>query len=267
MLNRFYFLDHGDCPAYPGDHPAYRDGGGIAVTHVVDGRPGQVDQLLEHQYSAHGNYPFCLLFRGDDVATLARQALLLFFHPSYVMAEKGKPVFVEGPNPDIAELFLSQRLEVEIIAVGDVKGLHASGHDPAGDYHRYCLTSYSPDDVFLLSGGDMPGWITALKRVDQELAVNHDRFYRLAFERRQARSQAAAQDREIGRLREEQKALQELIQLSSMHDEVNYILNFYKNEYEILPLWYKRFGHIIKVIQGKRSLRSLFDKRVKKYKD
>jgi hypothetical protein len=43
--------------------------------------------------------------------------------------------------------------------------------------------------------------------------------------------------------------------------------DFYHNEYEILPLWYKRFGHLIKVLMGKRSFRSLFDDKVKKYKD
>jgi hypothetical protein len=44
------------------------------------------------------------------------------------------------------------------------------------------------------------------------------------------------------------------------------ISKFYQQEYEILPLWYKRFGHIIKVITGKRSLRSLYDKNAPKYK-
>lgn len=44
------------------------------------------------------------------------------------------------------------------------------------------------------------------------------------------------------------------------------IVNFYKNEYEILPLWYKRLGHILKVITGKRTFRSLYDDNSKKYK-
>ncbi|WP_276503919.1 hypothetical protein [Terrimonas pollutisoli] len=42
---------------------------------------------------------------------------------------------------------------------------------------------------------------------------------------------------------------------------------YYTNEYEVLPLWYKRFGHIIKVVMGKRTFRSLFSNEVKKYKD
>jgi len=49
--------------------------------------------------------------------------------------------------------------------------------------------------------------------------------------------------------------------------QVMEIEKFYKNEYEILPLWYKRIGHILKVIMGKRSFRSLFNDKVKKYKD
>ena len=43
-------------------------------------------------------------------------------------------------------------------------------------------------------------------------------------------------------------------------------LKWYYYEYEILPVWYKQFGHIIKVIMGKRSFRSLFNDNVKKYK-
>ncbi len=36
------------------------------------------------------------------------------------------------------------------------------------------------------------------------------------------------------------------------------LFEFYQKEYEALPLWYKRFGHIIKVLTGKRTIRSLF---------
>ncbi len=62
---------------------------------------------------------------------------------------------------------------------------------------------------------------------------------------------------------------QEFLSLSKKVQEAEYyeVLNWYKREYEILPLWYKQFGHIIKVIMGKRSFRSLFDDTVKKYKD
>jgi hypothetical protein len=44
------------------------------------------------------------------------------------------------------------------------------------------------------------------------------------------------------------------------------IQDFYTREYEILPLWYKRFGQVLKVLTGKRTFRSLFRDNTKKYK-
>jgi hypothetical protein len=61
----------------------------------------------------------------------------------------------------------------------------------------------------------------------------------------------------------------DFLQLSKTVQQKEYyeVIDWYHKEYEILPLWYKRFGHIIKVIMGKRSFRSLFNHNVKKYKD
>jgi hypothetical protein len=49
--------------------------------------------------------------------------------------------------------------------------------------------------------------------------------------------------------------------------QIKEIADFYYYEYEILPLWYKRLGHILKVLTGKRTMKSLFNDNVKKYKD
>lgn len=49
--------------------------------------------------------------------------------------------------------------------------------------------------------------------------------------------------------------------------QITELLYFYKYEYEILPLWYKQFGHIIKVLRGQRTFKSLFKDNVKKYKN
>lgn len=42
------------------------------------------------------------------------------------------------------------------------------------------------------------------------------------------------------------------------------IKEWYHQEYETLPLWFKRLGHIVKVLMGKRSFKSLFSDNVKK---
>jgi len=50
--------------------------------------------------------------------------------------------------------------------------------------------------------------------------------------------------------------LQARIAAEKKHSQT--ILEWYKKEYEVLPMWYQRFGHIIKVIMGKRTFKSLF---------
>jgi glycosyltransferase involved in cell wall biosynthesis len=42
----------------------------------------------------------------------------------------------------------------------------------------------------------------------------------------------------------------------AMH--INKPVSWYYKEYEVLPLWYKKFGHIIKVVMGNRPFKSLF---------
>jgi hypothetical protein len=49
--------------------------------------------------------------------------------------------------------------------------------------------------------------------------------------------------------------------------EYHEIKNWYHNEYEVLPLWFKRVGHIVKVLTGKKSFKSLFPDKVKKKKN
>jgi len=76
-------------------------------------------------------------------------------------------------------------------------------------------------------------------------------------------------DREMQHWQKRALLYRHFIQLSKSVQEKEYyeVLDWYRSEYEVLPLWYKRFGHIIKVLMGKRSFRSLFSDNVKKYKD
>lgn len=47
-------------------------------------------------------------------------------------------------------------------------------------------------------------------------------------------------------------------QLAAEKKRADELLAWYHKEYEALPLWYKRFGHIVKVFTGKRTFKSLF---------
>lgn len=58
----------------------------------------------------------------------------------------------------------------------------------------------------------------------------------------------------LGFLEQEVHHLKSFNTLLKDSSETNKILQFYHTQYEILPLWYKRFGHLIKIIMGKRKL-------------
>ncbi|MEJ8816635.1 hypothetical protein [Lacibacter sp. H407] len=57
---------------------------------------------------------------------------------------------------------------------------------------------------------------------------------------------------------------QNSFELKTRLDEVvknrDTILEWYMKEYEVLPVWYKRVGHLIKAATGKRTFKSLFTK-------
>jgi hypothetical protein len=63
---------------------------------------------------------------------------------------------------------------------------------------------------------------------------------------------------------EHQKQYQDI--LRSRHS-TRELQDYYNDEYEVLPKWYKRFGHLVKVMMGKRTFRSLFRDDVKKYRN
>lgn len=61
---------------------------------------------------------------------------------------------------------------------------------------------------------------------------------------------------------------QDFLSLSKTIQEKEYyeVVDWYNREYEVLPIWYKRIGHVVKVLTGKRTFRSLFSGKLKKYK-
>lgn len=64
---------------------------------------------------------------------------------------------------------------------------------------------------------------------------------------------------ELEKWKQRAQLYQEFLHLSKAVQEKEYydVIDWYQREYEILPLWYKRFGHIIKAFKGKRSFSSL----------
>jgi hypothetical protein len=70
---------------------------------------------------------------------------------------------------------------------------------------------------------------------------------RLAEENKELRETVCGLETEV-------RNLGQYLEVALRQKETEHILNFYHREYEVLPLWFKRLGHLIKIIQGKRKL-------------
>jgi hypothetical protein len=109
--------------------------------------------------------------------------------------------------------------------------------------------------------------LSSLQQVENDFRQSFPNFYSLA-------SRNMVLELDIDRLKRKISYTEAEL---SHHKQYNDILrsehstselqNYYNHEYEILPKWYKRLGHILKVITGKRTFRSLVSDNVKKYKD
>lgn len=260
MLNRWYLFLHdtGDWA----DVQALADG--AAPVYVI-GEDG-FGRVLDHVYGPAGNHAFAVALSGEvgDIGAL----VLLLSHPFYARGFLGRPLFMpDGFGGGLKEALLRQGIEADIrvVAGAGLDRVYCVGKkamNVVADYGGYCLSAFDASDVFVAFERErVAAAVGSLARFRAEHPVLYERT--LAYVALLTEQERLSRAERL--LREENGILQELLELAGRSDEVNYILQFYKYEYEILPLWYKRFGHILKVMMGKRSFRSLFDKKAKKY--
>ncbi len=115
-------------------------------------------------------------------------------------------------------------------------------------------------DVFVES-------VSALQQIEREFKESYPKLYTLINNNRML-------EKEVGRLRRKMVYTEDELNHQKQYNDIlrsehstKELQKYYDQEYEILPKWYKRIGHILKVITGKRTFRSLFRDDVKKYKN
>jgi hypothetical protein len=106
-----------------------------------------------------------------------------------------------------------------------------------------------------------------LKNTEKILQRQDPAIYRLLSRNKELEKSTVILTEELKHIQLQFQNQKTYLRLLTEQDEANKINEFYHHEYEILPLWYKRIGQVIKVCMGKRTFRSLFDNNVKKYKE
>ncbi len=261
-----------------------------------------IDSFYKKLFLSSPKNSFCLLIelnseikkRDEQFDTIAELLVSFSFHSKYLKTGQGNPFFLfETDLPDadnyistIRKVFKEHGYkDIEAIKVYN-KSTPASKDENRNVYFRVNgnidslsseysnsikqLTSDSTLFFFMNDSQSLPELLDRIEKTETIIHESMPQAYGLLKENMflKAKQRELILEREL--LQEQLDSLSSY-QLHQSSDsrykrQITELLNFYKNEYEILPIWYKRFGHIIKVLTGKRTFRSLFDKKTPKYR-
>jgi hypothetical protein len=137
------------------------------------------------------------------------------------------------------------------------------------EYVTLFNTEKKCDRVFYLKDfyEDISSMYRMFQRAEEEMKLQYPQLYMMAIDMQLLSIENAHMTKVNEYVTDELNNYKAHVEILSSSHEAKTLQLYYDKEYEILPLWYKQFGHIIKVIMGKRSFRSLFDNNVKKSKD
>lgn len=252
-----------------------------------------INRVYEEIQKAFLFTPFSILLSGDDLSlaeaddTFLEAVAGLFFQPSYYMVNYHPVVFLKDPASSCTNFI--ERLQhkcrsqgLQRISTIEIKaedhrndttpqfGYWANKDDI--DYHmlvKNWLAQYlgnnNPSEIHILFPYKAEESAALIKTsFEKENAVKRTEDYQIASAFYEKEKIIEAYKHQLS-----MKAIDlqnNQLYLSIQKEERVNALEWYRQEYEILPLWYKRFGHIIKVLTGKRTFMSLFNDNVKKHK-
>jgi hypothetical protein len=236
---------------------------------------------LAEQYLSH--QPLCLLLQLHEPLTIdqANNIIAFFFFSNYHKPGGTPQIIVEGENGPALQAaieLLQQSAQaqafpvVQIIAATTIQNIYGSDEKQAITviYKGWLQSPAISSDILYINVLQQ----SALEIINQALEAEETRFGQQNAGLFMLKKQNRQMQKQLQQMELFCQAAQQEISNQVSHNQIlrsasqaTALQNYYNSEYEVLPLWYKRLGHIIKVIIGKRSFRSLFSDKVKKYRN
>jgi len=226
------------------------------------------------------------------VQTIQRHSNLfmqLFFHPKYFNVEERPVVSLEGKSwttPDLKKIILSLDKQAIDQGFNGIQPICFAGedlmpgaegniiynrdgslHDFLNTYYELLSKRYYASKYIGIKSNDFAGFANALSVMEAKLFKENPDLFNHLNQFCQLKNVVVQLNENIRVVNEDLTNQKAYLKIFKDQDESVKINEFYRNEYEILPLWYKRLGHLIKALMGKRTWRSLFNNNVKKYKN
>jgi hypothetical protein len=237
--------------------------------------------------------PFAILFSGKN--SLAQKVndsyieniISLFFQPSYFLANDRPVLFLSdnatyhaGFMEKLYEKCRNQGLSVLLLRIKNDKSIDKPGdqfayevassdincHAIIENWLSKYLEDRDPGEIHFLFRTGQPGLTGILNEIQKmEIELHNTEHYKFANLAYKKQKLIEKYKRELDAKVSAEKNTQLYLSMQKKQTADN--VEWYHHEYEILPAWYKRLGHIIKVLMGRRTFRSLFSDKAKKYKD
>lgn len=230
------------------------------------------DELSLFYQSAENGATFCFCLNpvqaySDRFINLLESFLYL---PSY-HKKHGKPliflentVFNEQIHESIQSLLKEGLILYNHINISENQATHQIA------YQNKVFNDVNETDSFfteLKNAEDIVNIDAELGEIDMEIRTNSEQIYNWKMKVKTLQNEKDATQTRLSAATQEIENLHTYLDIIRSNSQAKELQEYYNKEYEILPKWYKQFGHLLKVVIGKRTFRSLFSNRVKKYKD
>jgi hypothetical protein len=299
LLPSYFVFDFKKCEDLPGIELPEN---AFLCYRITGGSTDEVDSFNKKLILNHDKNRFCLLMDIDggnvEFEKLAEAIAPFTFHYNYLKSNYDKPLIifearVDGTNRYVAiaeKIFKSHGYsDVEVILLRNTVNNDLANKEKNNIcfnfqtnrnnlFQAYTnsikeITSADASFFFFLDDPKkLPEVLNIIKQSETLIEKEIPQTYHLLKECGKLKEKEQEMLFKIGLQEEELNSVNKYHLYYNASDtrykrQITELLSFYKNEYEILPTWYKRLGHIIKVIMGKRTFHSLFNDNVKKYKD
>lgn len=249
---------------------------------------GSLEQAYRHVGSNAGegalSSPFCLTVTIHDAldAEALRFITSFLFIPSYLTLWQKPVINLAGAFPDLlhetasslARYLCGQGIGEPIINIVPESNMtfHTSSTLVAGYESLLQTDRRHNNNIFYYvpavnAGDSLRSALLSLQQADLEFKQASPQLYALILANQALEKELHLLGAKYSGTEMELRHQKQYVEVLRSDHATKELQDFYNHEYEILPLWYKRFGHIIKVLTGKRTFLSLFRHDVKKYKD
>ena len=257
----------------------------VTLAYTVDGM-GQKQLLDLYRFMSPLDHDrkYCLAFTAEQLKYYLNQPELasFFFLPQYDLSAFRPIIVVIGKageqmplQPTLDALAKDHGLDGVVIRQVSLENIFTGEAEnetletKVSREYQHCISTNSNDPVFYIRNGQasfLNDLIHACLSAEQSIASKNEAVYKQFVNGIQLKRRLQIAEHELDITTRELKSMEVVVNALRQKHQAKEIKDFYYNEYEVLPLWYKRFGHIIKMITGKRSVRSIYNKQVPKYK-